>query len=429
MRDLAKKEILIIRQEIGKQIMTRQEAEQYLVSQGYDSYTVSKLSDENLSVEIARQGQDPSLTTTQQSSSNPLQTAQTLASGYAAQQAGRYVLGQAKGSILGSGAASTGGSAAASGAANTGVNLASEASVLNGMTGSSAAGSAATPTAAAGTGLSGYAGMAAPIVLPAIAAYTASQAADAYEQGRGKNTSSAIKESMTDGSALNYVPLLGQARWAGAGLGSLIGHVSPTTRQRRRAQDAASNLDEQTGSTSGTDWYNASIEGNPEVKQNWQTASAAQADDFVGLDSNGMWVNNKFANSRDVADLKPEDIWQSAQMQETYGKDWNNGKYTNYRRQIAQGLLDKKAVDEKKGGIYFNIGNDEAIKLADDIVSRGSEDQATKKDEDTSSREGYMDNSVNGVAQASADADKAVRGEMAGVILKSQLSKLRGQYA
>lgn len=76
------------------------------------------------------------------------------------------------------------------------------------------------------------------------------------------------------------------------------------------------------------------------------------AEDFVGYtdEKNKQgFVNNKFAKSRDVKDLRPDDITGFAAFGEKYGNDWY-GKYNDeQRRGIAKTLLDAGAVSEGKG--------------------------------------------------------------------------------
>ena len=64
----------------------------------------------------------------------------------------------------------------------------------------------------------------------------------------------------------------------------------------------------------------------------------------------GTWVNNKFAQSRNEADLRPEDIWGYAAMPELFGKDYMATSEAN-RRAISQKALDLGLVDEHHGTI------------------------------------------------------------------------------
>ena len=73
------------------------------------------------------------------------------------------------------------------------------------------------------------------------------------------------------------------------------------------------------------------------------------APDFVGRDSEGNWVNNKFAKSRNVADLHPEDIVNYAAFAEK-DPDWFK-KPLDQRLQVADQALRAGAVSEGKGSI------------------------------------------------------------------------------
>lgn len=73
--------------------------------------------------------------------------------------------------------------------------------------------------------------------------------------------------------------------------------------------------------------------------------------DFTGNTPQYGWVNNKFADSRNEADLKPEDIWGYANFFERYGNDWLGKFNEQQRRDIAQKALGSGAVREHHGTI------------------------------------------------------------------------------
>ena len=83
------------------------------------------------------------------------------------------------------------------------------------------------------------------------------------------------------------------------------------------------------------------------------------APDYVGLDSNGTWVNNKFNSSRNEADLKPEDIWGYSAFGNKYGNDWLGTFTPDQRKQIAQAYLDSGLVKEHQGQI--DLGDNSSI--------------------------------------------------------------------
>lgn len=71
--------------------------------------------------------------------------------------------------------------------------------------------------------------------------------------------------------------------------------------------------------------------------------------DFIGRDSSGNWVNNKFNQSRDVADLRGEDIVNYSALAEK-DPDWFN-KPLDQRIAFANQLLQNGAVTEHHGTI------------------------------------------------------------------------------
>lgn len=73
------------------------------------------------------------------------------------------------------------------------------------------------------------------------------------------------------------------------------------------------------------------------------------AADFVGRDSNGNWLNNKFANDRDVKNLVGEDIVNYSVFAEN-DKDWFR-KPMDERLAIANQALQSGAVSEHHGTI------------------------------------------------------------------------------
>lgn len=76
--------------------------------------------------------------------------------------------------------------------------------------------------------------------------------------------------------------------------------------------------------------------------------------DFMGNTPQYGWVNNKFADSRNEADLRPDDIIGYSAFFQKYGNDWL-GKFNDQeRRAIAQKALDRGAVREHHGTIDVN---------------------------------------------------------------------------
>lgn len=81
----------------------------------------------------------------------------------------------------------------------------------------------------------------------------------------------------------------------------------------------------------------------------------------IGATPEGTWVNNKFATSRDEADLRPEDIWGYASMVERFGPEYLTTSEEN-RRAIAQKVLDLGLANEHHGTI--DIGESEELDKA-----------------------------------------------------------------
>lgn len=75
----------------------------------------------------------------------------------------------------------------------------------------------------------------------------------------------------------------------------------------------------------------------------------AYAADFIGRGAQGDWVNNKFSQSRNESDLRPEDIVGYATFAEK-DKDWFN-KPLEERLAQAKKALDAGAVREHKGTV------------------------------------------------------------------------------
>lgn len=74
--------------------------------------------------------------------------------------------------------------------------------------------------------------------------------------------------------------------------------------------------------------------------------------DFVGRDEQGQWVNNKFADSRNEADLRPEDIVNYAAFAEK-DPEWFK-KPLDQRLAEADRVLKAGAVREAKGSITID---------------------------------------------------------------------------
>lgn len=91
--------------------------------------------------------------------------------------------------------------------------------------------------------------------------------------------------------------------------------------------------------------------GRPDLEPNF-VGFAPTAGNATGMGSvpAGTWTNNKFASSRNVNDLTPEDIWGYAAFPKMFGQSFMSGSEEN-RRAIAQQALNMGLVKEQKGTI------------------------------------------------------------------------------
>ena len=255
-------------------------------------------------------------------------------------------------SLFSSGAAATAGTTAA-GAGATGAGIAGTTAATTGAT---AAGTTAAAAPVAGTGIYGAASAAAPVAVPVAAALIAAYNTNkAYEASKGKSVgemfSDEIKKPRT---------------WISPGslLGGIYGSVFGGRRTRQEEQ-RWNELGEQGFAL--PDW----VANNENIGEKGAGSRPDLAADFIGLaptagDATGIgaspagsWVNNKFAESRDVADLTAKDIWGYAALPELFGKDYVTTSEAN-REAIAAKALELGLVSEGKGTI--DIKDDPALR-------------------------------------------------------------------
>ena len=87
------------------------------------------------------------------------------------------------------------------------------------------------------------------------------------------------------------------------------------------------------------------------------------APDFVGRDSTGAYVNNRFARSRNERDLTPETISEPtgvgrAGFIKEFGNAWDERLNDSQRNQLIQDAINRGLIDEKKGSIHLNADQD-----------------------------------------------------------------------
>lgn len=91
-------------------------------------------------------------------------------------------------------------------------------------------------------------------------------------------------------------------------------------------------------------------------------------EDFIGTDAEGNPVNNKFAKSRNEADLTANDIKDFASNYETFGDVYAKATDEEKKR-IMQIALDNKLIQEARGTVQVNW-NEDTLKQATDILAQ-----------------------------------------------------------
>lgn len=244
----------------------------------------------------------------------------------------------------------SGGSAAATGAASSG-------SAVAGATGSGGVGtafgggghlaapeivSASPTTSGAGAGGLSLAGTV-PYAGAAIGAYLVKEGLEDLAAGKDDRSAKGLASRVQTGITTGYLSEAARA------LG-IFDHET-TDEERARRYDAL----KEAGVL--THWDQGG--GDPYARGGQFRDNLAA--DFIGNDSEGNWVNNKFAQSRDVNDLRAEDIWGHSAFYEKFGNDWLQSFNEDQRRKIAQGLLDQGAISEGRGQIEINTEIDPTL--------------------------------------------------------------------
>jgi hypothetical protein len=196
---------------------------------------------------------------------------------------------------------------------------------------------------------------AAPVAIPVAAALVAAYNTNkAYEASKGKSVGEMFSDEVKKPRTwISPVSLLGGI------YGSVFGG-----RRTREEEQRWNELGEQGFAL--PDW----VANNENIGEKGAGARPDLAPDFIGkaptagdalgigATPEGTWVNNKFATSRDEADLRPEDIWGYASMIERFGPEYMKTSEEN-RRAIAQKVLDLGLANEHHGTI--DIGESEEL--------------------------------------------------------------------
>lgn len=247
---------------------------------------------------------------------------------------------------LGGGAAasSAGGSAAFPiGTAANGGTLMSDGSVFAGSMGP-------LPEAAA-TDITNFAGSATPYL---GAAGTAIGAYNAYKGIEGKNPMRAGLGGAGAALGLNAMGYaLGPYGWAAMVAAPAVGALVNKMGDKDRWKTEGKRLD---------DLRKRGI--NVPQMEGDSLSGGRSRDQLVAIEeakkARGQYSNVDFARSRNVADLKPEDIWGYSAFFDHYGNDWLGKKTEQERRDIAQKALSSGAVREHHGTIDVDWGKVDA---------------------------------------------------------------------
>lgn len=179
---------------------------------------------------------------------------------------------------------------------------------------------------------SGLGATVAPIAGSALGAYLAAKGIQDAYKGKSGNTAARIQAGITTGGLSEALRLFGFGK------------------PRTKVEDSRYAALQKGGITGFDRPFQATSDPHAWFRKDL-------APDFMGYtdEKNKQgWVNNKFAKSRDVNDLRGDDLVGYSVFGEKYGNDWF-GKYNDQqRRDIAQLALDNKAVSEGHGTVKVN---------------------------------------------------------------------------
>lgn len=304
--------------------------------------------DDALALAMYLQGMREKAQAEQKAANSPVKAVTDIAKG----QVVKHLAGKA-GDALGL----TGGSTAAT-AATTGTEVALPGAVATGVDGLPImANPAFTGAASASPGAFslGGIGTAGNAILPVAGALGLGELLlNKRHGGRGAAQGAASGAAIGTGIAPGIGTLIGALAGGGLGYFGNFGDVDRWNTEQGRSQDLVKK------GVTGWDKLASTMPQLSKGRSKDELTRKDLAPDFIGKDSQGNWVNNKFAQSRNEKDLRPEDIWGYSAFGETFGNDWL-GKYSeDQRRQIAQKALDLGAVKEKYGSI--DLGNLDELK-------------------------------------------------------------------
>lgn len=111
----------------------------------------------------------------------------------------------------------------------------------------------------------------------------------------------------------------------------------------------------------------------PEFAQRGPSEYGLSKEQLVDRESaqleDGEWGNATFAETRNEADLEPEDVWGGLPMFEMYGDDWLGDMTAKQRWEASQALLDNGLIREDRGQLW--IDDPEAARAIADAAING----------------------------------------------------------
>lgn len=217
------------------------------------------------------------------------------------------------------------------------------------LLGGGSAGLPAAPTGLTATSLPSVGGVSPllpswvpPVALAGVAAYTGARGYDAFQAGQEAGSfTGGIKAGFEEAGPLAFVPVLGQLPIIAGGIGGLFGSRNTWKTEKNRLEKLADD------GVFVPENLLASMPASGRSKDDLIRKELPA--DFVGRDSQGNWVNNKFAQSRNVADLRGEDIVNYSAFAKR-DPDWFK-KPLEERLIVANQALGAGAVKEHHGTI------------------------------------------------------------------------------
>lgn len=179
-----------------------------------------------------------------------------------------------------------------------------------------------------------------------------------------RGATAGAQSGATTGAGIGTMLLPGVGTLVGAGIGAVAGAALGKLfgkRQKNLEKDRWKQLKDYGFNVPKPEWVDTK---DAALKAQDKTL----ANDFVGYNEKGQWVNNKFANSGKDADLRAQDIYEFADNYETFGKPYQVLS-TEKKQQIMDIALQNNLVREHKGTVDINW-TPETLQQAQDILTQ-----------------------------------------------------------